>query len=190
MITFTNLKTGEIKTAFSFRIAGEKTYIIFTEGGKEYGYFSTNIKIHSEDTSSLPFKVYSFKKECYRCHRDTNILTYITFSDEPTEDLNYPWDKNRLMKSQSIEQVFAHMEDPTIEYYGLNVVGDNPEYDKMLLQKYPRQFKNIFSQTAGSTYLMNVCEHSDCGAGQGRNFVYRRVNELIQQMEEIEIAEE
>ena len=35
MITFTNLKTGEVKTAFSFRIDGEKTYITFTEGGKE-----------------------------------------------------------------------------------------------------------------------------------------------------------
>ena len=35
---------------------------------------------------------------------------------------------------------------------------------------------------------MNVCEHPNCGAGQGRNFVYRRVNELIQQMKEIEIV--
>lgn len=189
MITFTNLKTGEVKTAFSFRIDGEKTYITFTEGGKEYGYSSANVKIHDEDTSPLPFKVYFFKKECYRCHRNTNILTYITFSDDTTEDLIYPWDKNRLMKCQSMEQVLAHMADPTIEYYGLNVVGDNPEYDKMLLQKYPHQFKNTFSQTVGSTYLMNVCEHPGCGAGQGRNFVYRRVNELIQQMKEIEIVE-
>lgn len=78
MITFTNLKTGEVKTAFSFRIDGEKTYITFTEGGKEYGYFSDNVKIHDEDAASLPFKIYSFKKECYRCHRNTNILTYIT----------------------------------------------------------------------------------------------------------------
>ena len=188
MITFTNLKTGEVKTAFSFRIDGAKTYITFTEGGKEYGYFSANVKIHDEDAASLPFKVYSFKKECYRCHRNTNILTYIIFSDDTADDLIYPWDKNRLMKSQSMEQVFAHMADPTIEYYGLNVVGDNPEYDKMLLQKYPHQFKNTFSQTAGSTYLMNVCEHPNCGAGQGRNFVYRRVNELIQQMKAIEIV--
>lgn len=189
MITFTNLKTGEVKTAFSFRIDGEKTYITFTEGGKEYGYFSSNVKIHDKDTSSLPFKVYSFKKECYRCHRNINILTYITFSDDTADDLIYPWDKNRLMKSQSMEQVLAHMADPSIEYYGLDVVGDNPEYDKMLLEKYPRQFKNTFSQTVGSTYLMNVCENPNCGAGQGRNFVYRRVNELIQQMKEIEIVE-
>lgn len=189
MITFTNLKTGEVKNAFSFRVDGEKTYIIFAEGGKEYGYSSANVKIHDEDPQLLPFKVYCFKKECYRCHRDTNVLTYITFSDDITEDLSYPWDKNRLMKCQSMEQVFSHMADPTIEYYGLSVVGDNPEYDKMLLQKYPHQFKNIFSQTVGSAYLMNVCEHPDCGAGQGRNFVYRRVNELIKQMKEIEIID-
>ncbi len=189
MITFTNLKTGEIKTAFSYRIDGEKTYITFTEGGKEYGYSSTNVRIHDENSSSLPFKVYTFKKECYRCHRHTNILTYITFSDDTAEDLVYPWDKDRLMKCQSMEQVLAHMADPTIEYYGLNVVGDNPKYDKMLLQKYPQQFKNTFSQTVGSTYLMNVCEHSDCRAGQGRNFVYRQVNELIQQIKRIEVAE-
>lgn len=189
MISFTNLKTGEVKTAFSFRIVGEKTYITFTEGGKEYGYFSSNVKIHDKDTSSLPFKVYSFKKECYCCHQNTTILTYVTFSDDTADDLIYPWDKNRLMNCQSMEQVLKHMADPSIEYYGLNVVGDNPKYDKMLLEKYPHQFKNTYSQTAGSTYLMNVCEHPRCGAGQGRNFVYRRVNELIQQMKEIEIVE-
>ena len=187
MITFTNLKTGEVKTASSFRIDGAKTYITFTEGGKEYGYSSSNVKIHDKDTTSLPFKVYSFKKECYRCHQSTNILTYITFSDDTAEDLIYPWDKNSLMKTQSMKQVLAHMADPSIEHYGLNVVGDNPKYDKMLLAKYPSQFKNTFSQTVGSTYLMNVCENPNCGAGQGRNFVYRRVNELIQQMKEIEI---
>ena len=81
------------------------------------------------------------------------------------------------------------MFDPSIEYYALDVVGDIPEYDRMLLQKYPQQFKNTFSKTVNRAYLMNVCEHSDCGAGQGRNFVYRRVNELIQQMQEIELAE-
>lgn len=189
MITFTNLKTSEVKTAFSCRTDGEKTYITFTEGGKEYGYFTANIKIHDEDAPSLPFKVYPFKKECYRCHRITSILTYITFSDIVTEDLIYPWDKNRLIKNQSMDQVLAHMEDPTIEYYGLNVVGDNPEYDKILLQKYPWQFKNTYSRTVGRTYLMNVCEYPDCGAGQGRNFVYRRVNELIQQMKEIQTTE-
>ena len=189
MITFTNLKTGEVKTAFSFRVDGTKTYITFTEGGKEYGYFSANIKIHNENASSLPFRVYALTKECYRCHRSTTILTYITFSDHPADDLVYPWDKERLLRNQCAEQAFAHMFDPSIEYYALDVVGDIPEYDRMLLQKYPQQFKNTFSKTVNRAYLMNVCEHSDCGAGQGRNFVYRRVNELIQQMQEIELAE-
>ncbi len=85
--------------------------------------------------------------------------------------------------------VFVHMADPTIEYYGLSVVDDNSEYDKMLLQKCPHQFKNKFSQTVGSTYLMNICEHPDCDAGQGPNSVYRQVNELIKQMKEIEIVD-
>lgn len=190
MITFTNLKTGEVKTAFSVRSDEEKTYIMFTENGKEYKYFSSNIKIHDEKVSSLPFKVYTFKKKCYHCHRDTTILTYITYSKEKTKDVNYPWDKNRLLKNQNMSHVCAHIKDPSIEYYGLNVVGDNPEYDKMLLEKYPRQFKNIYSQKVGRTYTMNVCEYPDCGAGQGKNFVYRQVNELIQKMKKIEIIED
>ena len=118
MITFTNLKTGEVKTAFSFRIDGEKTYITFTEGGKEYGYFSDNVKIHDEDAASLPFKIYSFKKECYRCHRNTNILTYITFSDDTADDLVYPWDKHRLMKSQSMEQSLHTWQIPQLNTMG------------------------------------------------------------------------
>ena len=44
MITFTNLKTGEVKTAFSFRIDGEKTYITFTEGGKNTAIFLIMLK--------------------------------------------------------------------------------------------------------------------------------------------------
>lgn len=189
MITFTNLKTGKTIAAHSFRIDGEKTYITFAKGGKEYSYYSDNVEIHDEDPLSLPFKVYSFKNKCYRCRRDINILTYITFADDTADDLIYPWDKHRLTKNQSIEQVLAHMADPTIEYYGLNVVGDIPEYDKMLLKKYPCQFKNTFSQTVGGTYLMNICSHPNCGAGQGRYFVYRRINELIQQMKKIELVE-
>ena len=49
--------------------------------------------------------------------------------------------------------------------------------------------KGEFSKTVDSIYLMNVCENPDCRAGQSRNFVYRRVNDLIQQMKEIEIVE-
>ena len=63
MITFTNLKTGEVKTAFSFRIDGEKTYITFTEGGKEYGYFSDNVKIHDEDSEF--FLLYVVRSKFY-----------------------------------------------------------------------------------------------------------------------------
>lgn len=183
MITFTNLKTGEVKTASSFRVDGEKTYVKFTEDGKEYGYSSENIQIHKEHANSLPFKVYSFGKECYRCHHNTNILTYIIFSDNPSEDVHYPWDKKRLIKNQTMEQVLAHMKDPSIEFYALDVVGINANYDKLLMAKYPEHFKKTYSQTQKRSYIMNTCEH--CGAGQGWNYVYRRVNELIKNMIEI-----
>ena len=36
MIQFKNRKTGEIKTAFSLREEGEKTYVKFSKDGKEY----------------------------------------------------------------------------------------------------------------------------------------------------------
>lgn len=42
MIKFKNLKTGEIKTAFSLREDGEKAYTKFSSDGKEYGYFKSN----------------------------------------------------------------------------------------------------------------------------------------------------
>ena len=38
--------------------------------------------------------------------------------------------KERLLKNQDI---FAHLQDPSIEYYDLNVIGDNENYDKLLI---------------------------------------------------------
>ena len=58
MIKFKNLKTDEIKTAFSLREDGEKTYIKFSADGKEYGYFKSNIEIITSDVNKLPFRVY------------------------------------------------------------------------------------------------------------------------------------
>ena len=45
MIVFKNLKTGETKNAFSLREDGEKTYVRFSSGEKEYGYSKHNIEI-------------------------------------------------------------------------------------------------------------------------------------------------
>lgn len=182
MFKFKNSKTGEIKTAFTFREDGEKIYVKFTFDGKEYGYSKSNIELLFSDNDGLPFRVYSFMKTCYKCHKPTEVITYITYSDKPTEDVKFPWNLDRLLKHQDI---FAHLQDPSIEYYGLNVIGDIEEFDYMLMEKYPNRIQNKYSQTIKKTYPMNVCSH--CGSGQGWYFIYKDVNEQIQAMEEIKL---
>lgn len=101
MIKFKNLKTGEIKTAFSLREEGEKTYIKFSADGKEYGYFKSNIEIITPDSDKLPFCVYVYMKECYKCHKPTEILTYITYADKPTENVIFPCNFDRHIRRES-----------------------------------------------------------------------------------------
>ena len=174
MIKFKIVKTGEIKTAFSLREEGEKIYIRFSLDGREYGYNKNNIEDIDSDATVLPFRAYTYATDCYRCHKQTEILTYITYADIPTDDVVFPCDFERLMKHQDI---FAHLQDPSIEYYGINVIGDVEEFDHMLMEKYPERIKNIYSKTQNRIYPMNVCIH--CGAGQGWYFVYRDINETI-----------
>ena len=185
MISFTNIKTGENKTAYSYREADSKIYIRFTKDGKEYGYSNTNIKIHGNDNGiPLPYKVFSFKKTCYACREEIEILTYMIFSDGSEESLQFPWNKERLLEGQDF---FAHIEDPSIEYYGLSVIGDNAKFDDLLMKRYPHRIACKYSNTQKRIYPMNVCEH--CGAGQGWFYIYRRANQLIQEMSEITIVE-
>lgn len=187
MISFKNLKTKEIKTAISYREDGDRIYIKFTDNGKEYGYFKTNIEIlkkENESEDELPFIVYSLNKECYKCHQNTAIVTYITFKDKPDESLTFPWNKNRLLDHQNI---LAHLKDPSIEYYGLNVIGDIANYDRLLMNKYPNKIQLKYSQTKNEMYPMNVCEH--CGAKQGWYFVFREINKLISEMQNINIID-
>lgn len=179
---FKNTKTGEIKTAFSYREDDEKVYIKFTETGKEYGYFKSNIEILDVQDNCLPFIVYAYEKECYKCHKPTEILTYITFLDDPTINVVPPYDKDRMLRGQDIA---AHLLDPSIEYYGIDVIGDIEEYDNLLMQAYPDRIKNIFSQTKNRTYPMNVCRH--CKNGQGWYYIYRDINQKIQEEKEIAI---
>lgn len=72
----------------------------------------------------------------------------------------FPCDYNRLLEHQNI---IAHLQDPSIEYYGLNVIGDIEEFDHMLTEKYPERMKNTYSKTKNRIYPMNVCSH--CGNG-------------------------
>lgn len=181
MFKFKNKKTNEVKSAYAFREDEERIYIKFSADGKEYGYFKDNIEIIDCECGILPFKVYTLTKECYKCHQSTKILTYITFADNPKKDVCYPWNKRRLLEQQDI---FAHLQDPSIEYYGLNVIGDIEEFDLMLMEKYPDKIHNKYSQTKKRIYPMNVCEH--CGNGQGWYYIYRDVNEKIKAMNEID----
>lgn len=192
MVEFINKKTGELIKAFSARKdkAGGKVYIRFTESGKEYTYNLDNIEIvknkriitPDEPKSDLPFTIYTFKKMCYKCHQLTDIITYIIFSDGSNDDVTYPWDINRLLKNQAI---FAHLKDPSIEYYGLNVIGENEVYDNILMERFPDRIKPKYSSVTKTIYPMNICCH--CGAQQGYFYVYRQVNEIIDSKEKIDI---
>lgn len=194
MIRFVIKKSGEVKKAFSAKENAGKVYIKFTENGKEYAYNKDKIEIIVDKNDSqelikneLPFRVYTFKKQCYRCHKFTDIITYIKFADGNLEDLVYPWNKNRLLKAQSPQHILAHIQDPSIEYYGLIIVGDCQEYDDILMKEFPDKISVQYSSTTQTSYPMNLCSH--CGAQQGHYFVYKQVNEMIQAMQKIDILE-
>lgn len=88
------------------------------------------------------------------------------------------------MENQDIE---AHIQDSSIEYYGLKVVGDDERLDHILMKKFPDKIKSRYSKTQGRSYPMNLCDH--CGAVQGWNYIYRQVNEMIKEMQRIEILQ-
>ena len=184
---FRNKRTEEIKNAYSLEIRGDKACVRFTENGKEYAYNKDNIEVLDEtgaEPNSRSFTVYRLNKSCYKCGKTPSVLTYIVFSDDTNEDVTFPWDKKRLLKNQN---VFAHIQDPSIEYYGLKIVGDDDTLDQLIMQKYPSKIQTRYSKTQMRSYAMNLCDH--CGATQGQNFIYRQINELIKEMQPIEKLE-
>ena len=192
MIKYINKKTGEIKTAFSARKDNDKIIVRFSKNGKEYSYFSGNIELLEEDTEQskssgnnltlerLPFTIYKYRTKCFKCHKETEILTYIIFADGTNQNVTFPWDKPRLLEYQNI---FAHMQDPSIEYYGLLVLGDYAPYDKYMLELFPDRISVQYSKTVKKSYAMNTCEH--CHMKQGNYFIYQFVNMEILEMHEI-----
>lgn len=180
---FRDKRNNEIKEAYSIEIRDKKAYIKFAENGKEYAYYEDNIEIIkslNDESKRLPFKIYKLRKRCYRCHKDTTIYTYIVFNDGTNENVEYPWDKIRLLENQNL---MAHLQDPSIEYYGLLVIGDDERLDELIMNHYPDRIKVKYSKTQGRSYPMNLCEH--CGAQQGWYFIYHEINELITNMKEI-----
>ena len=183
---FKNKKTNEVKDAYSINSSNEKVLIQFSKGGKTYSYSKDNIEIlgiaeEQENIQSL--KIYELAKDCYRCHKITPIYTYIVFNDGTNESLLFPWDKKRLLRNQDI---FSHLSDPSIEYYGLSVIGDDKNLDKQIMSEFPDNIKSVYSKTKNKEYPMNICCH--CGAGQGWYFVFRIVNEKINKMEKIPLV--
>ena len=84
------------------------------------------------------------------------------------------------MKYQHIEN---HILDPSIEYYGIKVIGDDPTFDEIVMSKYPKKIKIKYSNTQNRSYAMNLCNH--CGTKQGNYFIYRQINEIIKKKQEI-----
>lgn len=206
-IAFKDKNTGQIKYAYAIRSTQNKVYVQFDKNGKEYGYSRENIEVctdpqnfgnivkkgaensklskHSvSQTKSLSFITYEYQTKCYACGRKTGILTYIVFSDGTNESAVFPWDKKRALKRQDI---MAHMQDPSCEYYGIYVIGDIAKLDKLLMERYPGRISIQYSGVVNKSYPMNLCEH--CGAKQGKNYVYRYVNNKIKNMESIDIVE-
>lgn len=182
-----DIRKGEIKSIYGYNCRDGKVFVKFSKNGKEYAYNENNVEILSAEagTEKLSFTIYKLDKFCWKCKQKTSIYTYIVFDDGTNDDVVYPWDKERLLRNQNI---FAHLEDPSIEYYGLKIVGDDEDLDKDLMEKFPDKIKINYSKTQNRSYPMNVCDH--CKSIQGWNFVYRQVNELINDMKPIKIYSE
>lgn len=185
---------GQKFQVYSAEEVNNKICVIFNKDGKKYYYNKQSIEILENKRSNfvlesyikgkLPFTVYTFKKECFRCHGLTNVITYIKYKYSPYDDLTYPWDINRLTNSQII---FAHIMDPSIEYFGLRVIGNLPKFDSILMNAFPDRIDVRYSNTTKTSYPMNLCEH--CGTPQGNYYIYRQVNEMIDDMQQIDILE-
>lgn len=142
-------------------------------------WYYTNHEDKEKFKKWLPdnFIVYEVPRTCYKCHSKNKMLTYIKFNDDKLEDVVYPWDKERLINEQDEKMYLLHMSDPSIEYYGLRVLGEAPELDEIMLKKYPERIEMRYSSQLKETYAANICQH--CGAMLGWNELYRIVNDNI-----------
>ncbi|MEG0619344.1 MAG: hypothetical protein RR557_08605 [Bacilli bacterium] len=179
-----NLKNNEEKEVYSVKVIGENTHVCYQEGGKEYRFKNENVEIiNNEELSDESFYVYEYKRNCYNCKKDTDILTYIKFNDGTKDDVVFPYDKERLLENQDLEQ---HLSDPACEYYGLIVLGDDARIDGIMAKLYPEKIKLLYSTVINRKYYMNVCEH--CGCKQGKNYVLKGINDFIRDEVELKIV--
>ena len=177
---FINKVTGETKEAYSIVETKSKFKVQFFKDGKEYWYSKENISI----IKNSELIVYTFNKPCFKCKNNTKIYTYIVYNNS-IENLKFPWNKNKLNSLKQYEDQLLHIEHSNIEFYPITILGANSKLDKLLLELYPKNIKNLYSYTQKRKYAMNVCEH--CGSQQGEFFIYKDINNLIKQMKEINI---
>lgn len=188
---FRNRRTNEIKTAFNIFQKEDKDiiYVQFSEKGKAYSYRKENIEIlqdELEETKNTDrIIIYEVERECYKCGKKTNVLTYLLYDDETNESMVFPWNKERLEEYKSMDALLLHMENPEIEFYPIKILGSDSCYDQKVLKAFPDRIQKKYSYTEKRKYAMNLCQH--CGAKQGAFFVYARLNKLIQAMQPLKI---
>ena len=181
---FWDKKTNEVKDAYSIKKSGNKVLIKFQKEGREYSYNLQRIQI-LKNTDSFPSrrKVYKFNKYCGNCGKTTSIYTYIVFSDNPKEDVTFPWDKKRLLRNQD---VLAHLYNPNLEFYGFCIIGQNEDLDERFAKIFPQKIKIRYRNTHKTVYFEahNLCDH--CRAPQDKFSIYLYVDTMIKHKEKIE----
>lgn len=181
---FLDKKTNEIKHAYSIKKSGNNFLIKFQKEGREYSYNIQRIQIlKSIDSSSPRRKVYKFIKRCGNCGKTTCIYTYIVFSDNPKEDVTFPWDKKRLIRNQDVT---AHLINPHLEFYGFRIIGQNEKLDEIFVESFPQKIKVKYHSTHKFVYFeaYNTCDY--CGASQDKFSIYTYVDTMIKKEEKIE----
>lgn len=180
---FLDKKTNEVKDAYSIKKSGNLVRVKFQKGGKEYSYTPQRIQILKNTDFSPSRKVYKFNKHCGNCQKTTTIYTYIVFSDNPKEDVTFPWNKKRLLRNQN---TFAHLCNPGLEFYGLRIIGQNEDLDEMFAKFFPKKIKLRYytSRKRVDFQAQNLCDH--CHAPQDIFSIYKYVDNKIKQKEKIE----
>ena len=183
---FQILASREIKEAYAIREENGKVFVRFNKNGKEYAYAANNIQILDEEEFLNQDKIvlYRFNSECYKRKKQFEVLTYIVFNDGTNENVIFPWNKERLLKHQNVA---AHLQDPSIEYYGLEVLGNDDLLDEFFMNKFPKRLQKRYSNTTKTTYVANICPH--CGSMKGWYYLYYEINQKIKNMQSIQTVD-
>ena len=193
-----NLKNNKISNIHSITNAESKYDIQYTPSGKIYSYLKTNIEIlncHDDNneqnlkesavvSGNHYIRVFSYDEICYKCENTTQILTYVL--DSNFDELQFPWDKNRLNKLKTFDAHLLHMEHEYLEFYPIQVIGSNEYLDNLMMKKFEPKIKLAWSKKQKRRYPMNHCS---CGAHQGQFYIYEHLNQVIQKIIELPVVD-